>query len=58
MGDGAMLDVDAYVSLSVMRRSIMRLALRTVTAGSNGCSEMGTDTRSCGPTGVVGTVTR
>lgn len=45
-------------SVKVMRRSMMTLALLIVTAGSNGCNEMGMGTRSCGPTGVDGTEMR
>lgn len=48
----------ALVSLRCMRRSTIKLALRIERPGSAGWREMGMDTRSCGPTGLVGTPIR
>lgn len=53
IGEGA--DEEAFESGKVMRRSTITLADLIVTVGSNGCREMGIDTRSWGPTGVDGT---
>ena len=56
--DGEPLKVEELVSVKVMRRSMMTLALLIVTARSKGCKEMEIGTRSCGPTGVEGTEMR
>jgi hypothetical protein len=51
---GERFEDDAIVSRRWMRRSMIILALRIETTGSIGCNERVTDTRSSGPTGVVG----